>query len=203
MSESNNGLDFCPKCGTKGSLKAVSSAYVEQGPGCDRGYLFEGDADHLACSVCGYQFLDWQSQWPNFLETPGYLLLLAKLDAPADMPPSYGAYLVPASHAMALLTTYRYPTQRVGGATINPFEVTDTVEGVVAGLKILQTIKYGVLTLKNFFTANGVDSEFGAKGSSPLEALNTLQSCLKDSVVSAILNLSEVKEFAGNVSTQA
>jgi predicted RNA-binding Zn-ribbon protein involved in translation (DUF1610 family) len=56
---------FCPGCGKRGTVSSTCSAFVEQGPGNQDGFIFEGDTDHYSCSACGHQFLNWQSRWPG------------------------------------------------------------------------------------------------------------------------------------------
>lgn len=70
------GALFCPGCGARGTVHVRASAFVEQGPGSDEGYLYEGDADHYVCASCGYQFLQWSSNWPKYRQQRGIVLMV-------------------------------------------------------------------------------------------------------------------------------
>lgn len=73
-----NGIRFCPQCGKEHTVHSVSSAFVEQGEYFGNSYEYEGDADHYLCNDCGYQFLDWQSDYAckAALEEKGNQVLL-------------------------------------------------------------------------------------------------------------------------------
>lgn len=161
----------CPGCGKQGTLKSPCTAFVEQGPSNEDGYLCEGNADHYYCSACGHQFLDWSSDWPWASEQSGYLVLLGRVESGA-----WVAFAYAAGDVLAVLATHGWGPGYPYGLCVDNLEAIGQVlnEEVARG----EENRLGD-RLDDF----GVGAYYCQQGSTPQNALQALFGSLPPGIV--------------------
>lgn len=167
---------YCPRCGQHGQVERVSTAFVEQGPGDEDGYLFEGDAEHHECQACGYQFLDWQSSWPTYESMQGYLLMYQPLIT------GWQASLYPVGRVCAIMTERGWDLEDI---EVSP--AADAQEAVRV-LDALASRQDAHQDLIGRLGAYGVSAHWQASGTTTAEALRALKAVLPAQVAQAVLN---------------
>lgn len=165
---------FCPHCGKQGTVNSHCTAFVEQGPGNEDGYLFEADANHFVCSACGGQFLDWSSSWPQYMQEDGYVALVEPYMG------RWKARLVPLGTMCAVLETHGWDREGMP-------EPGDKA----AVLKAVQDISVEPEAHQDLIgrlQAYGVEALYSAYGDTLNDAVKTMLSRLPASEDAKVLN---------------